>query len=44
MNDVLISKRKVKDAIMEFNSTPNVYNDPLVLDKAFRKLLKDLEL
>ena len=37
-------KQKVKDAIMEFNSTPNVWLRPDVSQKAFAKLLKDLEI
>ncbi len=39
-----IDKAKVEEAIIDFNSTPNVWSDSLVSDKAFRKLLKDLGL
>ena len=39
-----IDKAKVVEATMIYNSTPNLCIDPLVHQKAFQKLLKDLGL
>ena len=39
-----ISKAKVDETITVFNSTPNIWTDALVAQKAFAKLLKDLKL
>ena len=39
-----VSKAKVDEAITEFNSTPSIWIDALVAQKAFAKLLKDLKL